>query len=211
MHNVIKETISISSVFVVLVTLILTVAAGAQGLNAALRGELLAMEKVDQDARMKCVNGSGDEQVNCLMEIAEKIDTPNTKRLEAIYEQYGFPDAKLVGNDGFKSFMILLQHCFSDDLRKKCLRPIRKAFKQKELSALDYANFTDRLLLHRGKPQIYGSGFETKDGRLVMSKTKDIKNLDKRRVKIGLPPIGEYIKVLKEMYHLEVDVGTQPE
>lgn len=84
-----------------------------------------------------------------------------------------------------------------------------KAFARRELSPQDYANFTDRFRLHQGKPQIYGSGFETKDGKLVMSKTEDIKNLDKRRVKIGLPPIAEYVKMLREVYHLEVELPKQ--
>ncbi len=39
---------------------------------------------------------------------------------------------------------------------------------------------------------------------MVMSKTVDLKNLAKRRAKIGLPPLDEYIKMLKEMYHLDV-------
>jgi hypothetical protein len=169
------------------------------------RKELLTMDRVDQEARMTCANGTADEQIQCLAKIAETIDAPNTRRLEEIYRQYGLPTKKLVGEDGFKAFMLLLQHCNSNLLREKRLKPIKNAFERKELSPLDYANFTDRLLLHQGKEQIYGSGFEIKDGKLVISKTKDIKNLDKRRAKIGLPPITESMKILKEMYHLEVE------
>jgi hypothetical protein len=53
---------------------------------------------------------------------------------------------------------------------------------------------------------LYGSGFDFKDGKLVMSPTKDLKNLEKRRAKIGLPPLAEYIKDLEEMYHLKAEV-----
>lgn len=167
------------------------------------------MEKTDQEARKKCSNGTADEQINCLEKIDRSIDTPNTKRLEEIFKKYGFPAVKLVGKDGFQAFLLLLQHSSSDSLslREKSLKPIEKAFKRGEITPLEYANFTDRLLLHQGKPQIYGSGFETKDGKLVMNKTKDIKNLDKRRRKIGLPPIAEYVKMLKEIYNLEVEIS----
>lgn len=186
-------------VFFLLVSIV-----SAQELNTALREELLAMEKADQEARKKCSNGTADEQINCLEKIDQTIDTPNTKRLEEIFKKYGFPTVKLVGKDGFQAFLLLLQHSTSDRLREKSLKPIEKAFKRREITPLEYANFTDRLLLRQGKPQIYGSGFETKDGKLVMNKTKDIKNLDRRRKKIGLPPIAEYVKMLKEIYNLEV-------
>ena len=73
---------------------------------------------------------------------------------------------------------------------------------------MDYANFVDRLRLHQGKKQLYGSGFDFNEGKMVMSPTEDMKNLEKRRAKIGLPPLAELIKMMKEMYKLEVVVPT---
>lgn len=37
-----------------------------------------------------------------------------------------------------------------------------------------------------------------------MSPAEDIKNLDARRKQIGLPPMADYVKMLKEFYKLEV-------
>ena len=99
--------------------------------------------------------------------------------------------------------MTLLQHVITDELRVKSLKPITKAFKNKELPPTEYANFVDRLRLHQGKKQLYGAGFEFRDGKLVLSPTEDIKNLEKRRAKIGLPPMAEYIKELEDLYHLK--------
>jgi hypothetical protein len=178
----------------------------AQQFNSALNKELLTMEKADQDARMECVKGTSTEQIECLAKISKTIDAPNTKRLEAISNAYGFPSVKLVGKDGFSAFMLLLQHSLSDDLREKCLKPVKKAFERKDLSPLEYPNFTDRLRVHQGKEQVYGSNFDLKDGKLVMSKTVDPKNLDRRRAKIGLLPISEYAKVLGDLYHLPVEI-----
>jgi hypothetical protein len=73
---------------------------------------------------------------------------------------------------------------------------------------MDYANFIDRLRLHRGKKQLYGSGFEFKDGKMVLSPTEDMRNLDKRRTRIGLPPLTEHVKMMKETYHLEVVIPS---
>jgi hypothetical protein len=178
------------------------VTAGAQKLNEPLRAELLAMEKNDQTLRREC-NEKGEKMPECYGQIAKTTDGPNTERLSEIVDKYGMPTAGLVGKDGFEAFMIVLQHATSDKLREKCLKPIRKAFRRKELHPQNYANFVDRLLVHQGKPQLYGSNFDLKDGKLVMSPVKDPRDLDKRRQKIGLMPIGEYMKGLEEMYHID--------
>lgn len=172
--------------------------------DAALRDELLKMRETDQQAREQCAKGSGDEQIKCLAETLEKIDKPNTARLNEIFNQHGFPTLKSVGKDGVQSFLILLQHTSDESLRRKSLKPITKVFKRKEIPPQDYANFVDRLLVRQNKPQLYGSNFEIKDNKLVMTAVKDRKNLDKRRRKIGLPTIEEYAKKLKEYYNLEV-------
>jgi hypothetical protein len=168
-----------------------------------LRAELLQMEKVDQDARFKCSNGTSDEQIQCLAEISKSIDEPNTKRITQIFDQIGFPNTTKVGKEGLEAYMTLLQHAPTDELRVRSLKPIAKAFKNKEIPPMAYANFVDRLRLHQGKKQLYGSGFELKNHKLVMNPTEDVKNLEKRRAKIGLPPMVEYVKGLEELYHLK--------
>jgi len=173
-----------------------------------LRDELLLMEKIDQDARMNCANGSAEEQVKCFAPLLKAIDEPHTKRLEEIFDQIGFPNTAKVGREGMQAFMILLQHAPTDALRVRSLKPITAAFKNKELPPMDYANFIDRLRLHQDKKQLYGSGFDFKDGKMVMSPTEDMKNLDKRRAKIGLPRLAEHVKMMKEMYHLEVVIPS---
>lgn len=183
---------------------IFAAAAAAQTFNTPLRDELLRMREVDQTAREQCSKGNADEQVKCYAEISQTIDAPNTKRLEAIFNQYGFPKANLVGQEGVDAFLLMLQHAPDERLREKLLKPIKKAFKRGEIKPQDYTGFIDRMRVRQGKPQIYGSNFDMKDGKLVMSETKDVKNLDKRRKKIGLPPIAEYAKLLKQYYNLEV-------
>ena len=172
--------------------------------NTALRDELLAMEKVDQDARSKCTGATADEQKKCIVEIAEKIDTPHTRRLEQIVASHGFPSRSIVGDDGQRAFMILLQHVTSESLREKLVEPVTRAFERKELDPQGYANFIDRHRLRTGRLQLYGSGWEFKDGKMVLSPTEDLKNLEARRKAIGLPPMSEAVKMMKEIYKLEV-------
>lgn len=186
--------------------LCVAIAANAQGVDEKLRAELLAMRDRDQQARNDCDKGTPDERMQCFANLLDTVDKSNTKRINEIYSSIGFPTAKAVGKDGVDAFLLILQHSNDLELKKKCLSAITKAFEAKQVSASDYANFTDRLLFNLGKPQVYGCNFEFKDGKLVMSKTEDLKNLDERRKKIGLPPIAEYAKILKEIYNMDVVV-----
>jgi hypothetical protein len=174
-----------------------------------LRDELIRMRDRDQEVRNVCANGTADDQIKCLNKTADEVDRPNTKRLNEIFEAYGFPTVALIGSDGVKAFILLMQHSADVELRKKSEKGMERLFKAKVISPNDYTNFVDRLRVHQGKLQIYGANFETKGGKLVMSPVEDPKNLDKRRKKIGLPPIAEYAKMLGEVYKLEVVVPNQ--
>jgi hypothetical protein len=160
------------------------------------------MRDRDQAARNACPTGNSDEQLKCYVKVSEEVDRPHTLRLNEIVRSYGVPDAKLVGKEGVEAYYLILQHSNDPTLKEKSLKGMEKAFKAKQLSPGDYANFTDRLLVNLGKPQVYGANFDLKDGKMVMSPTKDIKNLDKRRKAIGLPPIAEYMKMLEDAYKL---------
>jgi len=184
----------------VIAAFVLNSAVAAQATNEKLRSELLAMVKRDQAARDTCPIADGIELVKCLA----AVDGPNVKRISEVIYSTGFPTSKEVGVDGVKALFLILQHSESIELRLKCKKGIEQAFQDKVLSVSEFTVFVDRLLIKQGKPQIYGSNFDLKDGKMVMSKTKDLTNLDKRRRQIGLPPISEYVKVLREAYNMEV-------
>jgi len=194
----------------ILLVILFTVLVVDAQTDEKLRSELLAMRDRDQAAREACDKGTTDDRITCYVKFAEDDDRPNTERLKAILKAGGFPDAKAVGKDGVEAFYLILQHSADIELKKQCLEHITKAFEAKLLAPISYANFTDRLLVNLGKPQVYGSNFELKDGKLVMSATEDLNNLDKRRAKIGLPPIADYVKMLRDVYKMEVVDPLRP-
>lgn len=179
-------------------------AAVSQVSDPGLRAELLAMVEKDQDARKKCAGRPAEEQIKCMTAVAEEVDKPHVVRLAELIERSGFPKAGAVGADGVKAFLLLLQHSNSIDLRKRSEGGVRQAFEEKILSPSEYAGFIDRLLIDQGKPQQYGSNFEIKEGKLVMSETEDLKNLNKRRENLGLMTIEAYAAELKKFYGLDV-------
>ncbi|MGS0641112.1 DUF6624 domain-containing protein [Xanthomonas oryzae] len=69
----------------------------------------------------------------------------------------------------------------------------------------DVALLTDRVLLAQGKPQRYGTQFHRDaDDRMALQPTEDEAGLDARRLRMGLPPMDQYKKMLQDIYHAPV-------
>jgi hypothetical protein len=165
----------------------------------ALRQELLAMVKEDQEARNAALKtGFGD---SAAARRVEEIDRKNTARLKEIVAKYGWPGRTLVGDEGAHAAWLLVQHADRDRaFQKDCLVLMRAVVRRGEVSAKDLAYLTDRVLVGENKKQVYGTQFKVADGKMVPSPIEDPANVDKRRKEVGLPPLAEYKKQLEQLY-----------
>jgi len=59
---------------------------------------------------------------------------------------------------------------------------------------------TDRILVERGQPQLYGTQFQFIDGKLVQDVVDDPDSVEVRRAEVGLPTMAEYVRMLEEAY-----------
>ena len=127
----------------------------------------------------------------------------NEARMAAIIKEYGFPSPTLVGIDGVEAAFLLVQHA-SHAFQKKNHPVILKAYRAGKLSGQNYALFLDRVLVGDGEPQIYGTQAKSftdwANQEPVLLPIKDEASVDQRRKSIGLPPLSEYLKTLKQMY-----------
>lgn len=169
----------------------------------ALRRELLERVEQDQAIRDERIRKGVEHPDEAILARMQAIDTANTERVKAIVRQYGWPSPELVGRDGAEAAFLLVQHA---DLtfQKQMLPLVEKAYRSGGLSGQSYALLLDRVLVREGKPQLYGTqakGFEQWKGQEpVMEPIEDEANVDKRRAEVGLPPLSEYRKALKQMY-----------
>jgi hypothetical protein len=62
------------------------------------------------------------------------------------------------------------------------------------------ALLVDRVLLHEGLPQRYGTQFTLVDGRLVLHPVEEEAGLDDRRRSMDLPTMEGYMRVVEEVY-----------
>lgn len=178
--------------------------------NSPLQLELLKMVEADQAIRNELIKSGVEHPDKKILKRMDAIDTANLARVKAIIKRYGFPTPKLVGKDGVEATFLLIQH---GDLafQKQMLPFIKNSFRSENLSGQNYALLLDRVLIGEGKPQVYGTQgkpFDQWKGKEpALQPIEDEANVDKRRAEVGLPPLSEYIKFLKQMYFPEKKVN----
>jgi hypothetical protein len=183
----------------------------------ALRRELLAMAKQDQDARFAYLAWTRKKGVidpdpklikdpKLAKEVRQqarkfgKVDHKNRKRMKQIVARYGWPGKGMVGRDGANAAWLLVQHADDDrPFQKRCLA-LMKAAPKGEVEPQHVAYLTDRVLVGDKKKQFYGTQCRAENGKFVPLPIKDPANVDKRRAAVGLPPLAEYLKQMQRVY-----------
>lgn len=164
--------------------------------NAALRSELLAMEDLDQRVRQDVSSQIAPEKVAEM----QAVDAKHTIRMKEIIARYGWPGRSLVGDDGAHAAWLLVQHADASFMAE-CLPLMEQAVSAGEASARDHAYLLDRVRMNQGQRQVYGTQFISgEDGKLVLYPIENAELVDERRRRVGLPPMAEYEKRIRETY-----------
>lgn len=169
----------------------------AKNINQELSAELLQMQKEEQELGKEGLNRPRIEAVQ--LKISE-VNTKNVARMKAIIEKYGWPGKSLVGGDGMMAAWLLIQHADEDlAFQKHCLELMTKAAEEREFPKLLVAYWLDRVLVAEGKMQVYGTQFTIENGEMVPFPIEDEFNVDTRRQEIGLGPLEEHKKHVREV------------
>ncbi len=154
--------------------------------NPQLRAELLEMSRIDQAAR----RGIALPELEGLSMM--DVDATHTARMKEIVAEYGWPGESLVGEDGARSAWLLVQHAdMQPAFQRECL-DLMTAAPEGDVSPLDLAYLTDRVLVNEGQKQIYGTQFHMVDGQSVPRPIEDEANIEARRAAVGLSSMKEY-------------------
>ena len=173
-------------------------------IDATLQAELLRLEVEDQKGREDIAAIVARNDTAVLFRFM-RADSARTLRLKQIVASHGWPTPALVGKDGVEAAWLIVQHSPDYAWQEQMLPVLKRSAAAGEIRQTDVALLTDRVLVHRGKPQRYGNSFSIKNGRLVADPIEDIGGLDARRAALGLPPMAEYARQLGEMYKLPVE------
>jgi hypothetical protein len=164
--------------------------------NPDLRSELLAMVAADRALR----EGLTPESMRDTAFVMEMLLSQERKaaRMREILDEHGWPTPDLVGLDGTEAAWLLVQHG-GVEIQERALELIRTS-DEPGVTAADIALLTDRILVERGQPQLYGSQFQFVEDKLVQYPVDDPDSVEARRAEVGLPPMAEYVRMLEETY-----------
>ncbi|MEZ5977907.1 MAG: DUF6624 domain-containing protein [Planctomycetota bacterium] len=199
----------------------------AREVASGIRAELLAMAARDQEVREVDLGSIEESERRAEFERRRAVDRENTARLAAIVDAHGWPAATWAGEDGAHAAWLLVQHADQDPaFQRRCLPLLEEAARRGEGELADVAYLTDRVLTAGGRPQLYGTQYESArdaEGRTLLDAegnfvyepplVVDAEHLDERRAAMGLGPWREYEAAVAEVQRREPfdaprDAGT---
>ncbi|WP_461632201.1 DUF6624 domain-containing protein [Labilibaculum euxinus] len=128
-----------------------------------------------------------------VLAMEEKNKEENEDMLPNLLDKYGWPTASEVTEYAAAGAALIINHS-SYEVRKKYFPMLEEAFKKGEAQPLRYAKMKDRLLVEEGKEQLYGTQTKFDNMNPVLYPIADPEHVDQRRAKIGLGPLGPYLK-----------------
>lgn len=123
------------------------------------------------------------------------LDSINQIELEKIIEKYGYPGRDLVGTVLEDAAFYVIQHA-PVEYQKKYFPVVKKAAMEKQIEAQLYGYLLDRILMHEGKKQIFGTQavYNKETHRLEIYPISDMKGLRDLREFMGMDSLEEYME-----------------
>jgi hypothetical protein len=174
--------------------------------NQRLADELKAMAQTDQIAAYIRQGKYKDWTIERWNNFKDSVFTTHKKRLEEIFDKFGYPGYNLVGESGSQNFWLMVQHCDSDPaFQSRVLEKLKLEVDNNNADGSNYGLLTDRVKINTGEKQIYGTQVTYNSlGQAYPKSLADSVNVNKRRAEVGLEPIEEYLNNMTEM-HFEMN------
>ncbi len=168
---------------------------------------LLGMQKKEQNLQAKIDATSdqfGDEEA--MFKLDEQQQTmyeTHFTELEKMLEANGWISSKKYGSEVSGQALSILKKAPAEKLEKH-LDMVINAYEKGEANSVDVAFIHDKVLMHKGQEQLYGTqiAFNPDKGINDVYPIKDETNVNERRKKMGLEPLEDALKKLGIKYEL---------
>ena len=123
----------------------------------------------------------------------EEIHRRNAARLRELMAQYGWPTEDIAGEDGAQAAFLIVQHSVGEPGFQRAVLGLMQALvAQGGTPAWHAAYLEDRIALHEGRPQRYGSQWidDPRDGRTRPWGLADPEHVNELRASVGLAPLA---------------------
>ncbi|RBL89296.1 hypothetical protein DF182_22505 [Chitinophaga flava] len=148
--------------------------------------------------------GGDSPEMKTLLRKMTVADSINLIKISSILDHYGWLGPAAIGSQGNATLFMVIQH--SDiKAQEKYLPMMRDAVQKGNAKARSLALLEDRVALHHGQRQLYGSQviWNMKTNKYQLAPLEDPDNVDTRRLTAGLPPLKEYLSVFGLEWNVE--------
>lgn len=196
-------------IFSILLILIGTRTVVAQTIPCAdstnLRTRLNTIMEIDQNSRKEFIKQLSENNPQKSKELAlqmKKTDKENQQFVSELLDNCGWPKGLPAENN--HTIFLVIDHAETAYANKYF--PYIK--QQAELGIIlksDLATLQDRIMLKKGKKQLYGTQTFKVGPIIHVWPVDNINGLSERRKAMGLPPMDEYIQTVKNRYRSKVE------
>ena len=157
-----------------------------------LRAELERIHDLDQRDRENIGHyGVGTLERDSVNAHLMLQDSLNLVRVRTIIDSAGWLGPSEIGTDASGALFLVIQHA-GLKTQETYLPEARLAVEEGKLQASSLALLEDRIEMRNGRPQIYGSQIEMKNGIGRLWPIKDEETVNERRAAVGIGPLEEY-------------------
>lgn len=165
---------------------------------------LSKMVNRDQEIQNLIMDNGGKDKnkSDSLNLLKNQIFESNYLKIKSIYEDIGYPSISKYGKENSYNYWLLVQHCDNDVLfQENILKKMKKLVNKNDVNKKNYAYLYDRVMKNKGAKQLYGTQFSylPPNYELQILNIEDSINVDVRRKEVGLEPLSEYIKQMKDI------------
>lgn len=175
--------------------------------NQALANELNQMSKIDQVAAYIPQGKYKKLSIEEWKSFKDSVFTTNHKRLEEIFNKYGYTGYNLVGKEGANNFWVIAQHSdHNPNFQKRVLDKMKIEVEQGNANPSSYALLVDRVNKNQGGQQIYGTqvSYNKNTGQAYIKDLADSSTVNERRKKMELEPLENYLNEMSQA-HFEMN------
>jgi hypothetical protein len=158
------------------------------------------MAAEDQRVRRAVIDAGGYAGRKSVPQEAQvmTVDQSNLKALHEIIARNGIPSRQQVGRAGIIALWTLVQHADTDvSIQEMALSAFAKD--DSGLPREQIALLTDRVRIHQGKLQLFGTQFQGGQPMRPLP-IEDDAHVDERRKTMNLPPLADYACMLRIAY-----------
>jgi len=131
----------------------------------------------------------------------EASDLQNTGRLRELLRDREWFDDAVDGEGSQTAGWLLVQHAdAAPDFQREMLDRLSAIVSEGRIRRSEYAMLWDRVAVHEGRPQRFGSQLVCENGQLVpRGGLEDAENLDRRRALFEMQPWASYHSIMRNL------------